>query len=87
MIKNIDDIISLSDEINPAKPYFQMEGNNELILSGNNSILDYGTGRIRVNVDSVQLSVDGSQLTISYIDKSSITIRGEITNIGFAKVK
>ena len=87
MIKKLEEIMNISENTDFNKPFFQMEGTNELLLYGSNSILDYGSSRIKVNINGLQVNIEGSNLLISFIDKEAVTIKGDIKTINFVRVK
>ncbi len=87
MIKKLESLIKIPENTDFDKPFFQMDGTNELLLCGSNSILEYSSSKIKVNVRGIQISIEGSNLIISFIDNDAIAVKGNIRALNFVRVK
>ena len=68
------------------KSSFQLDGNNELLICGYNSILDYNTSNVKISAIGITVTIAGNGLLICFMDKNSVMIKGNIISINFTKV-
>ena len=60
-----------------------MSGQNELTVRGCRRILSYGADCISLSLGRVVLSVRGTELLCTVFEAGSVTVQGQICQIGF----
>ena len=66
------------------EPCIEVSGNREILIEGSKGVLEYTDESVRVNTDSMMLTVCGRGLNLRCISDSALIIDGFITSLSFA---
>jgi sporulation protein YqfC len=83
--EKVTEILELPKEVVLNMPKLTMLGNGDLIIENYKGIIEYESGRIRINTSSGIILVTGSYLLIKEITSEDIMINGEICALEFLK--
>ncbi|MBQ3284508.1 MAG: YabP/YqfC family sporulation protein [Ruminococcus sp.] len=65
------------------EPCIELSGNREILIEGGRGVLEYTDEAVRVNTDSMILTVAGRGLNLKCISDSALIISGFITSLRF----
>jgi sporulation protein YqfC len=63
--------------------HIELQSNKEAIVEGCRGVLEYGEGIIRLAGNGIVIKFSGRALEIGGLDRSAITVRGNILSIEF----
>lgn len=75
--------LNLPDELVYECAKITMIGNKQLLLEGNNNIVDYYDNYIKVQTKTLYLILDGKNLKIDEITDTELLVSGDISNVGY----
>lgn len=65
--------------------HIEFFGRNQVLTEGCLGVLEYDSGRIRLNLSGADVTYEGCGLEISSYDDGRIEIKGRIENVSFSK--
>lgn len=83
MGKALVELLELPRDLVFDLPRITLSGNNQLIMENHKGIIEYGSGKIRVNTRLGEVVIHGSGLVIITILPEEITIGGRISAVSF----
>ena len=64
--------------------HIEFFGKNQILTEGCLGVLEYDSGRIRLNLSGAVITYEGAGLEISSYDDDRIEIKGDVMNISFS---
>lgn len=77
------DILNLPKELSGNYSKITMIENNELLIEGETSVVDYYDNYIKIKCSSVFVQIDGYKLKIEELSNVELLVSGNIVNISF----
>ena len=71
----------LTAELVTGQPLVELLGDRRVLVENHRGIAEYGHERIKINLDFGVLCITGCVLTIAYMSKQRLIIRGTIMGI------
>ncbi|MEG2143947.1 MAG: YabP/YqfC family sporulation protein [Oscillospiraceae bacterium] len=78
MKTKISDMLELPLATIFSETQIHLQKNCELLLEGYNTILEYGSSAIKISAHGFTVSISGENLTICFMDRNSLIIKGKI---------
>lgn len=75
--------LELPKEISSDFSRITMIENSQILIEGENSIVDYYDNYIKIQTKNVYIILDGKNLKINEITDAELFISGQICNVGF----
>ncbi len=67
------------------KTYVEIRGRKQFLLEGLERITEYGNTRITVNCGEYNVSVNGNELTLTFLADSRISVEGSIDSVEYTE--
>ncbi len=77
-MKNRDDIVSYT-----SSPHIEMVGNNQCVVDGLKSILEYTKDKIKIDLGKYAIEFYGSELYINSLSHEGAVVEGTIISMEF----
>lgn len=81
MKSKISDMLELPITTIFQETQIHLQKNCELLLQGYNTILEYSNTNIKISAYGFTLSIIGVDLTICFMDRNSLTVKGTIKSL------
>lgn len=83
-LESISESLALPTDILAGAPVINITGRNALLIENYKKILEYSEGLIRVQTKLYYVSIEGTDLCISYYTKDEMKITGVFRSILFS---
>jgi len=83
--EKLTEVLELPKEVVLNLPKITMLGNSNLLIDNYKGIVEYESGRIRINTSQGLIKITGERLTIKEITSEDILVDGEISSLEFIK--
>lgn len=83
--ENFLEKLNVPDELSHNYTKITMIENEQILLEGKNSIVDYYDNYIKIQTEGLYIILDGKNLNINEIEDNELLISGNINNVGYIK--
>ncbi len=84
--KKLSDLMALPVDVLTTIPVYTLRGREELEADGCTGILEYGEGRVVLDVKGERVTITGDNLMLTEFRGTSLTVRGKIVSVQFGEV-